>query len=59
MKVKAKRDHTCRYYLQNDILEVKQIPLKDHLYRTVKNYSNNQKINCIMLESYFEEVIKY
>ena len=57
MKVKAKRNHTERYYLQGDILEVKQIPLKDHLYRAVKNYSNNQKINCIMLESHFEEVI--
>lgn len=56
MKVKAKRDHTGIYYLQGDILKVKPIPLKDNLYRAVKNCSNNQEISCIMLESYFEEV---
>ena len=56
MKVKAKKDHLYRYYLEGDILEVEPIPLKDNLYRAVKNCSNNQETSCIMLESYFEEV---
>ena len=56
MKIKAKKDHLYRYYLKGDILEIEPIPLKDNLYRAVKNCSNNQNISCIMLESHFKEV---